>query len=278
MKDNFLGKKLNEVWLATRELSESVNKTLSDGLKSVATSLDNLSKAQTEQKSTLDKLLITSEKDTGKRIVEGEVSVKDLYTEIDKALKENKPKDVDYPELEKMFVALGKQVDGTKLNVKALAVELAKVLPKQKELTIDKKIEVFGKVLTKIEGNTPKTPLYVSVVNADEIGNKTVVSHGGGSSAGGVGSSEGLATEATLLAILAKIDIYVHNESPAGLRNGVNAIYTTTNNYKVNTLRVYLNGIRQAKTGDYSETSANTFTFVVAPLVSDTIIIDYVKQ
>lgn len=87
----------------------------------------------------------------------------------------------------------------------------------------------------------------------------------------------GGATEATLSAILAKIDVYVPNEIPSGIKNGVNKIFTTFYNYKPNTLRVTLNGLRQVQPGDYTETSANTFTFINAPISSDVIVVDYIK-
>ena len=85
------------------------------------------------------------------------------------------------------------------------------------------------------------------------------------------------ATEDTLAAILAKIDVYVPNETPTGTKNGVNKIFTTFYNYKPNTIRVSLNGLRQVQPGDYTETSANTFTFVNAPLSGDVIVVDYIK-
>lgn len=179
--DNFNGKKLNAIWEQVRKTPETISKALSEGLLSIAKGLESLAKTQSEQKQTLDKLLVISQKDEGKRVIEGVVSVKDLYVEIDKALKENKPKDIDYPELQKMFVALGEQIGESKLDIKALAKELASALPEQKELTIDKPIEIFGKTVTKLEGNSPKTPLYVSVVNTSDIkgGGSTTISQGG---------------------------------------------------------------------------------------------------
>lgn len=180
--DKKIGQKLNHIWEELRTLPEHVAKTTSDALTHVAKSLEGFTKAQTDTKGVLDKLLVISESDDKKRMVEGIVEVKDLYDELDKALKDNAPAAIDYPELEKMFVALGQQVDGIVFDPKAIAEELVKVLPKQKELTIDKKIEIFGKTITKLEGNTPKTPLFVSVVNSNDFGSgsaTTVVSQGG---------------------------------------------------------------------------------------------------
>ncbi len=179
--DKKIGQKLNHIWDELRTLPENIAKITADAFTHVAKSLEGFATAQTEAKGVLDKLLVISEADNKKRTIEGVVEVKALYDEMDKALKANTPAAIDYPELQKMFQALGAQVDGIEFDAKAIARELVKALPKQKELTIDKKIEVFGKTITKLEGNTPKTPLFVSVVNSSDLkgSGSTVVSQGG---------------------------------------------------------------------------------------------------
>ena len=72
----------------------------------------------------------------------------------------------------------------------------------------------------------------------------------------------------------------VVDETAIGSINGSNKVFTTTDDYIAASLTVFLNGIQQAKPGDYSETSINSFTFVNAPLSigsSDTVTIRYVR-
>lgn len=66
----------------------------------------------------------------------------------------------------------------------------------------------------------------------------------------------------------------VYNEVPAGTLNGTNTDFTLANTPTAGTARVYLNGLRQAPTTDYSVTGA-VITFVVAPQASDVILVDY---
>jgi len=65
----------------------------------------------------------------------------------------------------------------------------------------------------------------------------------------------------------------VRGEIPSGAIDGVNAVFTTAAAYTG--LAVYLNGLRQTLTTDYTHTTATTFTFAVAPIVGDTIRVDY---
>jgi len=88
------------------------------------------------------------------------------------------------------------------------------------------------------------------------------------------------ATETTLLAILAKIDVTVTGEVPTGAINGMNDFYTTFFSYKPGSTRLYLNGIRQQEGlgFDYVENVAHTIvTFAIPPLGGDTILVDYIK-
>lgn len=67
----------------------------------------------------------------------------------------------------------------------------------------------------------------------------------------------------------------VWGETPAGSIDGTNKIYTTLNSYQANLLAVFLNGLRQQRTSDYTETGSNSFQFVNAPLSGDSLSIDY---
>jgi hypothetical protein len=91
---------------------------------------------------------------------------------------------------------------------------------------------------------------------------------------------QGLATEATLAAILAKIDIIVDGETPSGVIDGVNVNFTTAHQYKPTTTHLYLNGIR-LKEGvgfDYVEQADHqTLTLSSAPQPGDVLLVDYRK-
>lgn len=106
---------------------------------------------------------------------------------------------------------------------------------------------------------------------------------GGGTSGGGGGD----ATEATQLLVLAELqtisselNIYVDNEIPSGVIDGVNDTFTTAYNYKTNTTKVFLNGVRQSEGAlmDYYENGSNQIVFNSPPQTNDTIIIDYIKN
>jgi hypothetical protein len=66
----------------------------------------------------------------------------------------------------------------------------------------------------------------------------------------------------------------VRGEVPSGAVNGSNAVYTTAAAYGT-TLAVYLNGIRQKLTTDYTETTSTTFTMVTPPVTGDLLLVDY---
>jgi phage baseplate assembly protein W len=70
----------------------------------------------------------------------------------------------------------------------------------------------------------------------------------------------------------------VFGEMPNGLINGSNRDYTSVYLYRPNQLAVFLNGIRQHRPDDYSETGGQSFSFVNAPLVGDSISIDYIQS
>lgn len=65
----------------------------------------------------------------------------------------------------------------------------------------------------------------------------------------------------------------VVGEIPAGDIDGSNDLFTTSAAYVG--LIVYLNGLRQQVTVDYSLTSSTTFTFTNPPMTGDVVIVDY---
>lgn len=71
-------------------------------------------------------------------------------------------------------------------------------------------------------------------------------------------------------------EIQIKGETPIGVLNGVNAVFTTVNNLKPNSEEVYINGNRQKKPDDYN-ISGQTLTLVFSPQTTETILIDYIK-
>ena len=67
----------------------------------------------------------------------------------------------------------------------------------------------------------------------------------------------------------------VCGEVPRGVIDGNNRNFQTAIIYVANTLRVYLNGLRQQRLGDYTETDNQSFQFVEAPWVGSTVTVDY---
>jgi hypothetical protein len=71
--------------------------------------------------------------------------------------------------------------------------------------------------------------------------------------------------------------VFIWGEIPTGAINGTNKNFTTINTYAAGQLAVYLNGVRQRRPDDYSETSSSAFQLVSAPLSGDLLSIDYMK-
>lgn len=69
----------------------------------------------------------------------------------------------------------------------------------------------------------------------------------------------------------------IYGEVPAGTVDGSNKVFTTANTYRPNLLSVFLNGVRQRRTNDYSETTTSSFTFVSAPQSGDILSVDYMQ-
>lgn len=95
------------------------------------------------------------------------------------------------------------------------------------------------------------------------------------------GGTSGLATEATLEAVLAALNIYVTGETPGGTINGTNTVFTTFYAFKPGTTHFYLNGVRlrEGPGFDYLEgNNHQTLTFLTsAPMSGDILLVDYIK-
>jgi hypothetical protein len=68
----------------------------------------------------------------------------------------------------------------------------------------------------------------------------------------------------------------IWGETPAGTIDGTNQNFTSVSAYRTNLLSVFLNGIRQRRINDYTETGSNSFQFVNAPISGDVLSIDYI--
>jgi hypothetical protein len=69
-----------------------------------------------------------------------------------------------------------------------------------------------------------------------------------------------------------------YNSTVTGSRDGLNRVFTTSNNFKAGSTKVFLNGLRltPGTLADYEETGANQITFKYGINSIDTIIIDYI--
>jgi hypothetical protein len=64
-------------------------------------------------------------------------------------------------------------------------------------------------------------------------------------------------------------------EVPAGLINGVNTVFTVTQEYQVDSTRLDLNGIIQINPDEYTESGSKEITFVNPPKPGDALYIQY---
>lgn len=71
--------------------------------------------------------------------------------------------------------------------------------------------------------------------------------------------------------------IFIYQQTPVGLINGVNATFQIPNALVVDTEQIYVNGQRQKKPQDYN-ISGQVINFAFSPNVQETILIDYIKQ
>lgn len=71
---------------------------------------------------------------------------------------------------------------------------------------------------------------------------------------------------------------FVNDETPTGVVNGVNTLFTTAFPYKKNTVEVYLNGVRMHKTLDFTEGPlAQQITFLDPPDLGGILRVQYLK-
>jgi hypothetical protein len=70
----------------------------------------------------------------------------------------------------------------------------------------------------------------------------------------------------------------ITNEIPGGAIDGANTIFTTSQPIQIPSLSPYLNGIRQRINQDFTIVTASTFVMTAAPLVGDSLNIDYIPQ
>lgn len=87
-----------------------------------------------------------------------------------------------------------------------------------------------------------------------------------------IGTGVEISTDTYVTTDQLKTDVY--NEVPTGTINGTNAAFTIANTPVAGSVRVYLNGLREKLTSNYS-VSGTTITFVTAPETGDEIIVDY---
>jgi hypothetical protein len=65
-------------------------------------------------------------------------------------------------------------------------------------------------------------------------------------------------------------------ETPAGVQDDVNLVFTTAAAYQANTTAVFVNGLREQRDVSYVETDSTTITFTTAPSSVDVIAVDYI--
>lgn len=70
---------------------------------------------------------------------------------------------------------------------------------------------------------------------------------------------------------------FVSDETPAGLVNSSNTSYTASSGYSAGTMEVFINGLKQIRNTDYTETNPTTgvFSMTTAPVTGDIIRINY---
>ncbi len=70
-------------------------------------------------------------------------------------------------------------------------------------------------------------------------------------------------------------------ERLTGIINGVNKVFTTTENFVAGSTKVFINGLRQELGVDYTETDDNEITFQDAPSntgFTDVLLIEYLRS
>lgn len=72
--------------------------------------------------------------------------------------------------------------------------------------------------------------------------------------------------------------LFVINEVPNGVLNGVNTIFTTDFNFIPESVEVYVNGVKQKLIQDYNTSGTNTITLTFSPSSTEYILLNYIKQ
>ena len=68
---------------------------------------------------------------------------------------------------------------------------------------------------------------------------------------------------------------FIFNETPSGTIDGSNATFTSLQNFVPNSLQVFINGILQVSTNDYTTSGSTTINLVSPLAVGDVIRIHY---
>lgn len=64
---------------------------------------------------------------------------------------------------------------------------------------------------------------------------------------------------------------HIFNETPSGSIDGLNKDFSLSQTFLANSLRVFLNGLSQIPTTDFSEGAGVNFSFVEAPKTADVV-------
>lgn len=76
---------------------------------------------------------------------------------------------------------------------------------------------------------------------------------------------------------LALLERLVFNEIPTGAVNGSNVTFTSLNSFLIETLEVFVNGVKQTKILDYITSGNSTITLLFSLDTGESIHINYVK-
>ena len=71
--------------------------------------------------------------------------------------------------------------------------------------------------------------------------------------------------------------LFIFNETPVGVKNGINKIFTVLSPYVLKSTALYINGLRLKINVAYTESNPAEITFDEAPYLIDELIIDYIK-
>jgi hypothetical protein len=105
------------------------------------------------------------------------------------------------------------------------------------------------------------------------VGNGSNVATGVAMSGDATMSNTGVVT---LASSVLKQTSFVNSEVPTGSVNGVNVTFTLANTPVTGSVQVFLNGVRQKLTTDYT-IATGTITFVTAPYTGDDVTVVYFK-